>query len=539
MIVKNTVLKYRPVYIALGMIGVFSTCAHAEMSMSSAERIADIAPVNFNITGYVIDGSNQLSTEQIDAATRPYIGVDKNFSDVERARAAIEAAYITQGLSAIQLTLPEQKLQNGIVHFHVIESHYGKITVTDNKFHSENNVLNALPSLRSGKMPNAELISKELKLANENPSRQAEVVLRQGNGENEVDAIVHVRDSKPGVFNVTLDNTGSPETGRTRFGIAYRNANLFDADHLASLQYMTSVENPNRVQVIGAGYTIPLYKYGSSLAFFAGYSNVNSVVAGLDNFKGGGTLLSGRYNYQFKRIGKMDQRVSLGLDWRNFNRIEQVTPFPVVLYNEIAILPANLTYTAEGKFDYSSLNLNLSFSQNIPGVNNGRKQDFVAYDPGNTLKPDANFKVIRYGAVFSQSVANDWLFKTSVNGQHSSDTLILGEQFRLGGAEGVRGFSEGSESGNSGSRISLEGYTPHFSKNHLMARALVFFDAGQVNATILSPKSSISSTGLGFRASLSERVNLSADLARIVNSGVDPLQRVGDWRAHLSLTSSF
>jgi hemolysin activation/secretion protein len=117
--------------------------------------------------------------------------------------------------------------------------------------------------------------------------------------------------------------------------------------------------------------------------------------------------------------------------------------------------------------------------------------------------------------------------------------LILGEQFRLGGADGVRGFSEGSESGNSGTRVSLEGYTPNFGSSNVMMRGLVFFDSGQVQATAISPKSSISAVGIGLRSSFARQYNLRLDMAKILNSGTDPLQRVGDWRAHLTVMVSF
>lgn len=538
---KKSVFKYRPICLALAVTGFFSSCVYAEVSNQSEtpQVVAKDSASSFDINGYVIDGSKVLSQAEINAATKQYIGKGKSFSDVQHALAAIETAYAARGFSAIQVTLPEQKLQNGIVHFRILETHYGKIAVQDNHFFSAENILKSLPSLRIGSVPKSVQITKELKLANENPSKQAEVVLKQGDKANEVDAIVHVKDSDVSQFIVTADNTGSPETGRSRLGLSYRNANLFDADHVANLQFLMSPEKPDRVQVVGGGYKIPLYQYGDSAEFFAGYSNVNSVVGGLANFKGGGLLLSGRYNHTLERAGAFEQKISAGLDWRDFKRVEQTLPAPVLLYNEIVVVPASVSYAAEGKFDSSSLNLSTSLSVNIPGMNKGGAQDFAAYDPSRTLRPKANYSVLRYGVAYNCSVMNDWQIRAILNGQQSNDILILGEQFRLGGADGVRGFSEGSESGNSGTRVSLEGYTPNFGSNNVLARGLMFIDSGQVQATAISPKSSITAAGIGLRSSFAGQYNLRLDIAKILNAGVDPLQRVGDWRAHLTVMASF
>lgn len=540
-IVKKPIFKYRPIFLALAVTGFFSSCVYAETSglPETPQAATKDSALSFDIDGYAIDGSKVLSQAEIDAATKPYIGREKSFTDVQQAMSAIEAAYATRGFSAIQVTLPEQKLQNSIVHFKILEARYGKIVVQDNHFFSAENILKSLPTLRSGSMPESAQITRELKLANENPSKQADVVLKQGEKANEVDAIVHVRDSDPSQFIVTADNTGSPETGKSRLGLSYRNANLFDTDHVANLQFLMSPEKPGRVQVVGGSYKIPLYEYGDSVEFFAGYSNVNSVVGGLANFKGGGLLLSGRYNHTLERAGAFEQKISAGLDWRDFKRVEQTLPAPVLLYNEIVIIPASLSYAAEGKFDSSNLNLSTSLSVNIPGMNKGSAQDFAAYDPSRTLKPKANYSVLRYGVAYNCSVMNDWQVRATLNGQQSNDILILGEQFRLGGADGIRGFSEGSESGNSGTRVGLEGYTPNFGSNNVMTRGLVFFDAGQVQATAISPKSSISAAGIGLRSSFAGQYNLRLDMARILNAGVDPLQRVGDWRAHLTVMASF
>lgn len=499
----------------------------------------DAALLRFTIERYILEGASLLSQAEIDAAVAPYVGKDKDFSDVQRALEALEDAYARHGYTAVRVMLPEQELEKGTVRFRVVESRFGKVTVKNNQFVSEANVLNALPSVRSGGVPRTRQISRELKLANENPARQMNVVLKAGAKEEEVNADVMVTDSKPSAWGASLDNTGSPETGRTRLGISYRHANVFDKDHVATLQYITSPQYPDRVKVLGGDYKIPLYHSGNSVEFFAGYSNVNSVVGGLSNFQGGGRLLSAHYNLALERMAGFDPRLAFGLDWRDFKQIEQTTAPATVLYKEIVVLPLSIAYSAQGKFVRSNLGLNLSLSANLPQISKGKEADFAAYDPGGNLKPDSRYRVVRYGADYSRLMGNDWQFHTALNGQWSNNVLVLGEQIRLGGADAVRGFSEGSEGGDKGTRVNFEGYTPDFGKGDFRTRALVFYDAGQAASSSTAGKITIASAGIGLRMNYMDRFAFRADVARIAKAGNDPEQQAGKRRLHLSLNATF
>lgn len=528
-------MKHKLLFLSLLLIA--PTIALAAEAVPAAPAVEQ-AVLRFAIDRYVVEGATLLSQEEIDAAVAPYVGKSKDFSDVQRALEAVEDAYARRGYSAVRVLLPEQELEKGTVRFRVVESRYGKVTVKDSRYVIDANVLNALPSVRSGGVPRTKQVARELRLANENPARQLNVVLKAGDQDDVVDANVIVTDSDPSSWGVSLDNTGSPETGRSRLGFSYRYANLFDADHVASIQYVMSPQFPDRVTVLGGSYKIPLYKSGNSLEFFGGYSNVNAVMGGLSNFQGGGLLFSTRYNLILERVGVFDPRLSFGLDWRDFRRIELTNPPPTVLYNEIVVLPVSITYAMQGKFTRSDVGFNASLAANLPRVAKGHEADFAAYDRVNLTRPKANYRVLRYGANYAQQVGDGWQFRTALNGQRSSDVLIQGEQIRLGGADAVRGFSEGSEGGESGARLNVEGYTPDLGAGDFRTRALAFYDAGQAT-TADGVKTSIAGAGLGLRANYAEQYALRADLARIMKAGTDPEQRAGKWRAHLSLNATF
>jgi hemolysin activation/secretion protein len=386
-------------------------------------------------------------------------------------------------------------------------------------------------------VPRSRQIARELRLANENPARQLNVVMKAGQKEDEMDAEVKVTDQDPSSWGMSFDNTGSGETGNTRLGLSYRHANLLDSDHQGTLQLQVSPQHMNRVRVFGGSYKVPLYESGDSVEFFGGYSNVNSVVGGLSNFQGGGILLNAHYNQALEKIAGFDPKIIYGFDWRDFKRIEQTQPTSAVLYNEIVVTPLSLGLAAQGKHERAETNFDISYSANVPLSSKGKKEQFANYDPFGSLDPDAKYRIVRYGASYMQAVGDDWQARAALTGQWTRNVLILGEQIRLGGMNAVRGFSEGSEAGESGARWSLEGYTPNTTVWGVSGRGLVFFDGGSVHSKS-GVRASISSYGLGLRTNW-EQVSFRMDAGRIRKAGTDPLQKKGDWRIHAAISATF
>lgn len=507
----------------------------APIALEQTAPLAEPVSLRFDINSYKLEGATLLTQAEIDAAVAPFTGKDKDFTDVQRALEAVEDAYSSRGFSAVRVVLPEQELEKGTVRLQVMESRFGKVTVKDNRFVSEANALNALPSVRSGGVPKSKQISHELRFANENPARLLNVVLKAGEKENEVDADVVVTDAKPATWGLTMDNTGTTETGRARLGFSYRHANVFDADHVASLQYQTSPSHANRVTVLSGSYKIPLYQLGDSVEFTGGYSNVNAILGGLDAVKGGGSTFGAHYNHPLEKMGGIEPLVTFGLDWREFTAVYFNN---TLLTPKIVVTPLSVAYSAQGKLDKSEVGFNAAFSNNLPGAHKGTVTDFASYSAITGSTVNARYKVLRYGANYAQPFGGDWKFRIALNGQYSPDTLIQGEQIRLGGADAVRGFSEGSVGSDKGLRWNMEGYTPDFGKGDFKTQGLVFFDTGETRSSA-GARSSISSAGFGLRGSFTERYSLRLDAARIINADTDPVQRVGDWRAHFSLLATF
>jgi hemolysin activation/secretion protein len=214
---------------------------------------------SFAITRFVVQGNTLLKAAAIDSVLRAYSGEHRSFSDIERAAEALRRLYRARGFNLVKVTLPEQELNGGVVRLQVIETRLGKVSVVGNLHHSEANIRRSLPALREGSMPNTDVLSENLRIANENPSKQMTLQLQASAQPAAVDAVIHVADEKPWLASATYDNYGLDTTGRNEVTAQYQNFDLWGLDHVFSLQYTTATEDPHRVNIYGAGYHVPFY----------------------------------------------------------------------------------------------------------------------------------------------------------------------------------------------------------------------------------------------------------------------------------------
>lgn len=538
-----------------------SALACAVLLAFGARAKAADSEVRFAVRSYVVDGALQLPIERVQAAVQPYIGPSENFDAIQRAVAAVQQLYQASGYSAAQVTIPQQDITTGIVHLTVIEPRIGKVSVIGNQHFDLANVRASMPVLREGQTPNIGAIGTSIRLANESFAKQTQISFKQadvaeGSAQSSdlIDATVRVADVSPMRHIVTLDNTGTAQTGEYRLGYAFQHANLFNLDHVLTAQYVTSPNHLKDVTIFGMNYRIPFYAVGGALDLSASYSNVKSgnvaTAAGSYAISGSGNVFGIKYTHLLPRIGEWDQRVALGLDYRYFkNDVNFVggsgasgNTTSASLIPDLVTRPVTLTYSGFSRDDTCEWRANVGFSQNIAG---GDKNSTAAYQaPGGRAGATAGFNVWRYNVFLRQTLPADWQAQWQLNGQYTSNALISGEQFGIGGVDSVRGFNEREVLNDSGYRTSLELQGSNLGKAlqaDLQLRPVVFYDAGWVQRNRSLPgeqkNNAISSAGIGLRASWGSNLQARVDYATVLQGG--GVRKSGDRKLHANLTLTF
>jgi len=510
----------------------------------------------FNITRFQIEGNTLLPDAELQRAVAPLTGPGRVYGDVQMALEALEAAYRKAGYSAVQVNVPEQELTSGVVTINISESVIGQITVSDNKYFSEQNIRNSLPRLQVGKSPNLTAISQAVQLSNDNPAKQVNVALSVSDEEGKVDADVKVTDYNPLRVFMTVDNTGAPATGNWRTGIAIQHANLFDRDQVGTLAYTTSPDSPSGVKVnlYSLGYRIPLYTLGDSIEFIYGKSSVNtpgSVGApnGLIGFTGKGDVVGLRWNHFFAREGESTSKLVAGLDYKKIDSrcdlagVDLSTSLgSCVAYKT---MPLSLTYSGQTRSATQNIDYNIGISRNIaigPSyIDSKGRRDHYSYITGRDSAD--NFVIVRGAASWFKAFANDWQMRLAGTAQITNNALVSAEQFGLAGSTAVRGFTERAVAADGGVIVNAEVYTPELLPKGSL-RLLAFYDIGRgynnnVGGGSVVNSVTVSSMGIGARYSFSRDFNVKLDVARVSVPGTSSTEKRGDLNAHISAILGF
>ncbi|NHZ93438.1 ShlB/FhaC/HecB family hemolysin secretion/activation protein [Massilia sp. CCM 8733] len=477
-------------------------------------------PIRFDIIRYEVAGNTLLGAGEIDAALRGHTGSGRDFGDVQRALEALEALYHARGYQVVTVRLPEQELNRGVVRLDVVQTRIGRILVSGNTVVDEANVRRALPALQAGATPDLDRVSANLRMANQNPARRISLNLQTGSADDELDARLLVSDSKPWTASLNLDNSGTGPTGTTHAGVVLQHANLWGRDHVGSLQYTTTVEEPGKVSVYGAGYHIPLYELGDSVDLYASYSDIDSgaVTAGIFNLavSGKGTVAGLRYNRTLARRGGLDPRLVVGLDHKAYKN--SVLLAGQDFGNDVTVHPLSATYLASMGVKGGQASFSLGVVRNVAGGSRGGSADFARARSG----AKAGYSIARFAAGLQRAFGGDWQGRAALSGQVSGDALVPGEQFGAGGATSVRGVDERAVSTDSGLLANLELYSPNWcaARQHWQCRVLAFVDAAHGRRRAVLPgeaaRATLSSAGVGWRFSMGKSLDMQIDYGHVL-----------------------
>lgn len=519
----------------------FFVIFHSVQSLAE-DIVAQEEKVKFEIKGIVVDGNTIISSEKFNDVLQPYISHDATIDTLQAALIAVEKVYAEAGYTAIKAVLPEQEADAGVFNIHVIEAKVGQIKVTGNEYFSLKNILNSAPDLVVGQSPNLLNVAKSLRIANESFAKYTRVVIVKSVHADEVDAELKVQDASPRRFAVSLDNTGTKQTGRQRLSLVFQHANLFDLDHAMAAQYTTSPEHEDQVKIFGISYRIPIYSLADTIDISLGRSDVNSgnitTTAGNFGISGSGDYASLNYNHALPVWHDIEQRLSLGLNWRSFESEVRQEGGPDLI-PDLTSAPASITYTMSQQQNERRWLASVGLVHNLPSGDDG---DTDAYNQAGARQgATSHFNLIRYQLAYSRPLTSKLNLGFELNGQHTRNLLISGEQFGIGGAGSVRGFDLREVNGDKGFRTSLElSSTPIALFKNMRLVGVGFYDYGYTERNDPQPgevkNEALASAGAGLRLS-ANNFQLKLDVARALNGS--PNYDAGEYQGHFEMVYIF
>ncbi len=439
---------------SLGYALGFVDSANAQQaSAATPSQTTEAAPQHFDILEFVVDGNTVLPVADIEEAIYGFMGEGRDTSDVDKARDALERLYRERGFQTVQVAIPRQGVENGIIHLQVVENPIGRLRVVDSKYHSLAAIKDTAPSLAEGKVPNLNEVQKDVVALNQGADLKVTPRLKPGAVPGTVDVDLEVEDKLPLHASVEINNQYNQQTTPLRLVGSVSYDNLWQLGHSFSFTYQTAPENIDDAQVFSGSYLVPLPRSGLSFLFYGVKSDSDvAALAGTDVI-GKGNILGTRAIINLPGAENFYQSVTVGVDRKDLsqNVVTNGAPSqaPVLYY------PFSVAYAPVWRDGDITTAASASLNFALPGIGKGS----AAFD---AQRFDALKQYVYAKAEFSHTMPFFWntVLYSRVMGQLADGALLSSEQFSAGGANSVRGYLEAERLGDDGLEANIEWRSP-------------------------------------------------------------------------------
>ncbi|MCR5881884.1 BamA/TamA family outer membrane protein [Rhizobacter sp. J219] len=530
----------------LAIASAVVSIAHAQPAAPQAE----VEVARFDILEYRVLGNSVLARERVERAVAPFLGEKRTIADVEAARTALEKAYRDAGYGTVLVDTPEQRVAGGVVMLQVVEAPVTRLRVIGAKYYSQGRILEKVPALAEGQVPNFNDVGTQLGSVNRTADRRVTPLLRPGKQPGTTEVDLQVDDSAPLHGSLELNNKHGPNTTSSRLVGSLRYDNLWQREHSLGLQLQLSPQKTSEVRAISASYTVPV----DSGMWVMSYVNSRSSTL----IKANGLLVDGTGKiYGVRRMffdvnERLMQSVTLSADYKDMlgityqvdadGRLVQTrgTCSAETVCTPIRYAPLGLSYSATATRKNSSTQAGVGLTLGLRALANDESEFAV-----KRFGAQSNFMVLRLDLGRVQKLKSGAELSARVDGLLGNQPLISDEQFTVGGADSVRGYLESAAAGDKGIRASLEARTRNLwvrkeSPAHEL-KAHAFLEGGGVWTKMplveQDRREGLLSTGVGLRLKAGRHASLSVDVALPLRDGGGTDK--GSTRVHASATVEF
>ncbi|WP_206952554.1 ShlB/FhaC/HecB family hemolysin secretion/activation protein [Trinickia acidisoli] len=448
------------------------------------------------------------------------IGQPLTFARLAEIRRTVIERFRAAGQPLVDVYVPEQDVNDGVVRIAVAEFHVGQVTARGNRYFSQAQLVREMPLHHGGPIEESD-VSTGLALLNANPYRSVDVVYAPGQGTDATDVVLQTQDRLPLRVSAGYDNGGVAQLGRDRFFAGFDYGNLFGLDQQIAYQYTASNDvfggNPSiegrpdrpRFEAHSFNYSAPL-PWFDRIELFGVYAQSTPRLDNSFNQSGISSQFSFRYDRHLPFVDGWQQQVQVGYDFKRSNNDLE--------FGGVQVFNANthvhqflLTYDATKADALGQTHANVAFVGS-PGHLDGDNDDTSFQETRNGAT--ARYTYLQLLAERSQSIAAGFSISARGHFQWTPNTLLPSEEMGLGGDDTLRGYEVYSVQGDRGWNVQTELRTSAFAffgNSGPAFQPFAFADAGHVWNKIDQPgevqAGMLASVGVGVRFQWSRFVN--------------------------------
>lgn len=427
--------------------------------------------------------------------------------ELQKLADLITDEYRERGYVLARAYIPAQEIKEGVVEIAILEGRVGEIIIKDNKHYSTEFIRRGFTRVREDKVIKLSTLERSLLLLNEYPDLKVTAVLQAGREPGTTDIIVNVEDELPLHLVIDYNNFGSRFVSRHRYGTGPDLGNMIIEGSVLSLRGVMG-SDPDDLLFGRASYVFPINTIGTKLglSYSAGEFEVERIFAHFDihgEFRSYGASLT----HPFIKRRFENLTAEFGFEAKDSKVFQLGSVFSD---DEVRLLKAGVNYN---NTDRTGRNFILFYVFHGLGDALGGMED---NDPLASRKgADGGFTKYNLDLARLQRISESFSLLLRGSGQLSSDSLVAGEQFSIGGADSVRGYPQGEFLGDNGYNVSAElRFSPLRDKE--LAQIAAFIDNGAVstkNPDVGQAKDDyLTGAGVGLRLNLPFNLNLRFDV---------------------------
>lgn len=455
------------------------------------ETRQDEAEVRFELKQIVFSASEVLTTEELAALARPYLGRETTLREVQKLLDEINARYEAEGYVTARALLTPQTIESGVLNILLVEGKVGHVAVKGASSTDEIYITRRLP-LTPGTLSSVHALNQAVLRFNGTNDVQLRVLLKAGKQPGTTDYEITAFEPPREQTALFADTAGAKETGAWRSGLSYTQNSLTGQRDTLNVFSLFSEGTWS-----GAfSYATPIDLTGTRLSF--GYS------------KNGAEIISGA-------LRSIDVKSNSDRWYIELNR-----PFSVAetqKFEGFFSLQRQRSHSDMAGFRYYD-RTSESWSGGLALTNYGAQWSSycrAALTSGSSdseqRSDGSHYTKYELQSIWQRRYDQNTL-TLRLNGQYASDALISAEQFYLGGLYSVKGYRESLLNGDRGFYFSSELAIPAAGQNAW----LLFFDCGRVGGDSALLETALYSLGVGYRW------NFGAQSSAVVYAGA-PLRR--------------
>ncbi|HED17282.1 MAG TPA: ShlB/FhaC/HecB family hemolysin secretion/activation protein, partial [Gammaproteobacteria bacterium] len=422
-----------------------------------------------------------------------YIGKIITSSDLQKIRNRLTQYYIDNGYINSGAILPDQKIQEGIITYRIIEGELSVIQLSGQQNLHYSYIYDRV-LLGVGSPLNVKTLQKQLFIIQQN-RRIKRVNARLQPGSETGDSILYLDVEEDKLYRATLNinNHRPPSVGAERAELSFEHLSLFGYGDTLNLRYgLTEGLDDFDLQ-----YSFPVTASGSSIGFYYKTSDSEVIEPPFSNLNVKSNSRTIGLSSVFSVYKETDEQFDLGLNVEKRKSKTSLLGIPFSFE----------TGPQDGLSRVTALRFVQSWFKRKPTrVIAGRSTFSFGFDAEdatiNDTGPDGRFQSwLGQLQLLERFVSNQSDLEVRANIQLTDDPLLPLEQFAIGGANSVRGYRENKLVGDNGINISIEYRYPLHKASDNYWQLAVFTDYGRIwnkDRSTIQP-ADIYSTGLGIR----------------------------------------